>query len=167
MHNDERKVAETPESLLCFCIQNNFNNNSFSPSGQDREVSIWGDVRPQRVFSKARNPSGIFFRPRSSAEHPSANSHQSVAAKGNACKVYFKTQCDFTLLPSTGWGERRGGRVSHCCLFPHTMTKSLSSWLISISDLYQEAQLGTGIEKDTAWLTVILTWYRFNGKVFQ
>lgn len=119
------------------------------------------------VFSKARNPSGIFVRPRSSAEHPSANSHQSVSAKGNACKVYFKTQCDFTLLPSTGWGESRGGRVSHCCLFPHATSKSLSSWLISISDLYQEAQLDTGTEKDTVWLTIILTWYRFNGKVFQ
>lgn len=32
---------------------------SFSSSGQEREVSIWGHVRPQRVFSKSSNPCGI------------------------------------------------------------------------------------------------------------
>lgn len=78
------------------------------------------------------------------AEHPSTNSHQSVSAEGNAWKVYCKTQCDFTLLPSAGGGERRGGSLSYRRLIQTGVEFDLlrsfrkPDWLqeVILSDLY-------------------------------
>lgn len=132
-------------------------------SGQEHEVSIWGDVRAWRVFSKSSNPCGIIFRPRSSAEHPSTNSHQSVSAEGNAQKVYFKTQCDFTLPPSAGGG---GGARSALL----TVRTNQGWCLIRHYEISQEAGLVTDTQRsDAIWFTekgeIILTWCKLNGNV--
>lgn len=124
----------------------------FFSSGQEHEVSIWGDVRARRVFSKSSDPCGIIFRPRSSAEHPSTNSHQSVSAEGNARKVYFKTQCDFTLPPSAGGGggRRSGDRSSYRANKPGLMFNT-TLWDLSGS------RIGHGhTESDAIWLFDLL-----------
>lgn len=141
------------------------NNNKSFPhpaptTGQDPEVSIWGDVRAHRVFSKSTNPSGISLRPRSSAEHPSTNAHQSESSEGNARKVYFKTQRGFTLLPDR---EERGELAAGAWSQPPTgrdaSLKSATSFRIGHGRKGGDARVRRGRA------LMLLAWHWFNGIV--
>lgn len=155
--DDGGGLTETPSRFLCVCIKNNWNNNNNnrkkkkkgSPPlpplpGQDHKVSIWGDVRARHVFSKSTTPSGIFLPPRSSAEHPSTNSHQSESAEGNARKVYLRTQRGFTLLLDES--RRRRRRIAR------SQPRRRFVWVNDTLALTEHGQM-------------TLTWQRFQGIV--
>lgn len=74
---------------------------------------------------------------------PRANPHQSASRrKGNAQKVYFKTQCDFTVPPSGGKGEgQRLGQLS--------LKLAIDVWRRPLREISQEAPLVTDTRRVT------------------